>query len=1123
MLTYRIVSLLLTCTSVAMCANEPGRQIAQTDYPYAPVAFTEVKLSDSFWAPRIETNRKITIPYAFGKCEETGRIDNFAIAAGLKEGEHKGSFPFDDTDPYKILEGASYCLSVAPDPKLDAYLDNLISLIAAAQEDDGYLFTCRTNHCERLKNWFGDARWEKLEGSHELYNMGHLYEAAVAHWRATGKRTLLDVVIKNADFLCETFGPGKVEKWPGHQIIEMGLARLYRATGEKKYLDLAKYLLDVRGPGGNPYNQSHEKVVNQSEAVGHAVRATYMYCGMADVAALTGDASYQRAIDRIWENVVTKKLYVTGGIGATGGGEAFGRNYELPNETAYCETCAQIGNVMWNHRMFLRYGHAKYIDVMERTLYNSLISGVSLDGKAFFYPNPLASHGQHERSPWFGCACCPGNITRFVASVPGYVYAHEGDDLYVNLFVQGVGKVRMPGGIVRIEQFTEYPWDGYVRIAVRPETAMEFGLRVRIPGWAQGRPAPSDLYRYADDAPGEAALKVNGEKANPETNKGYAVIERRWEKGDVVELQLPMKVRRVLANENVEADRGRVALERGPIVYCAEWKDNGGNVHNLVLDDEAELGTEYRTELLNGVTVVRGQLKAVRQEKNGEVVSKSHELVAIPYCVWAHRGKGDMAVWLARDEATAEVKTAVGVVPNGSFEKSSGGEPAGWKPQSYSGRAAYDYVEGGRTGRRCVMISSTAGADAGWLGTVFVKPDTRYRLSGWIRTEDLDAGSGKGALLNLHNIQPMQTPAVKGTKDWTKVEVEFNSGANAIVQINCLFGGWGQSRGTAWYDDVRLEPANSGAARTTRPQMYYTDTTYGRSFAKDPDVVQFNGRYLMYYSIHRGQKGIAVGIAESTDLDNWTKAGELLPQSDYESKGLAAPGAMLHGGKVHLFYQTYGNGRRDAICHAVSDDGIHFERNATNPIFRPTGDWNCGRAIDADTIVHDGRILLYCATRDPDMKVQKLIVAGAPADSDWERDKWRQLCNESILEPELDWEKRCIEAPTVCKHGDRLYMFYAGAYNNEPQQVGCAVSDDGISWERLSDKPLLTNGKKGEWNSSESGHPGVFVDDDGQMHLFFQGNNDKGKSWYLSRMRVAWDDGKPYLIRPHDGRQFRIR
>ncbi len=314
------------------------------------------------------------------------------------------------------------------------------------------------------------------------------------------------------------------------------------------------------------------------------------------------------------------------------------------------------------------------------------------------------------------------------------------------------------------------------------------------------------------------------------------------------------------------------------------------------------------------------------------------------------------------------------------------------------------------------------------------------------------------------------------------------------------------------------------AAPSGRPEMYYTDTSHGRSLAKDPDVEWFGGRYLMYYSVNRGKDGWAVGIAESRDLMHWTKVGEVLPAGDYESKGLAAPAAMVRDGKLHLFYQTYGNGRNDAICHAVSEDGIHFTRNATNPIFKPTGDWNCGRAIDADVIEHDGRLLLYCATRDPEMKVQKLVVASAPADSDYGRDKWTQLCDASILEPQLPWEKKCIEAPSVCRHDGRLFMFYAGGYNNEPQQIGCAVSRDGISWTRLSQEPLLPNGDEGEWNASESGHPGVFTDRDGQMHLFFQGNNDKGASWHLSRMKVARDEaGNPYLIRPGDERTFHLR
>jgi len=783
--------------------------VPKRDYPIAPVPFTEVKLADEFWSRRIETNRKVSIPYAFGKCEENGRMDNFAIAGGLKKGEHRGNYPFDDTDPYKILEGASYSLSVHPDAKLDKYLDDLIVKIAAAQEDDGYLFTCRTNQSKKLINWYGKERWEKLGGSHELYNMGHLYEAAVAHYQATGKRTLLDVAIKNADFLDMVFGQGKNETAPGHQIIEMGLARLYRATGNEKYLKLAKFYLDTRGPDGSAYRQAHQRVTEQSEAVGHAVRATYMYSGMADVAALTGDQAYLKAIDRIWDNVAAKKLYLTGGVGATGSGEAFGKNYELPNETAYCETCAAIGNVMWSHRMFLFHGEAKYIDVLERTLYNALISGVSLEGDTFFYPNPLASHGQHKRSPWFPCACCPGNITRFVASVPGYVYAQAGSRLYVNLFVAGTGTVEIMKNTVRIEQQTEYPWDGAVKITVEPEQARKFSVCIRIPGWAKNRPVPSDLYRYINVSTQKAVLTVNGKTVDTRMEKGFACIEQVWNKGDVVELNLPMPVRRVLTHEQVEANVGRVALERGPIVYCAEWPDNDGHVLDLVVPDDAKMTSEHRKDLLGGVTVVRGKVVGVSYGEDGKTLTKKdRDLVAIPYYAWAHRGAGKMAVWLARDVAAAQVATKPGTRKNPSFEKGTKDKPAGWEKTTYGGKGEFKYVEGGRTGKKCVMLSSTNGADIGWLTSVGVKPNSQYKLTGWIKTENVQSTGerqAKGALLNLHNIQPLQTKAVTGTKDWTKVELVFNSGARSLVEINCLFGGWGLSTGKAWYDDLQLE------------------------------------------------------------------------------------------------------------------------------------------------------------------------------------------------------------------------------------------------------------------------------------------------------------------------------
>ena len=640
------------------------------DYPIQPVSFIDVKITDKFWVPRIETNRKVTIPYAFGKCEETGRIDNFAIAGGLMKGEHRGSFPFDDTDPYKILEGAAYSLSVHPDVKLEKYLDELIAKIAAAQEDDGYLYTCRRNNSKRLLNWYGEQRWSKLDKSHELYNMGHLYEAAVAHYQATGKRTLLNVAIKNAELLNTVFGPGKNETAPGHQIIEMGLARLYRTTGDEKYLRLAKFFLDTRGPGGKEYNQSHKKVFDQSEAVGHAVRATYMYCGMADVSALTGDQRYIEAIDRIWENVVAKKLYITGGIGAKKDGEAFGKDYELPNADAYCETCAAIGNCFWNHRMFLSHGDAKYIDVLERILYNGLISGVSLSGDRFFYPNPLESHGQHKRSPWFSCACCPGNIARFIPTVPGYIYAHSEDKLFINLFINSSGTISMKDNAVQIKQETRYPWDGELKITVEPQRSDKFTICVRIPDWAQNQPVPSDLYRFADSSDEKICLSINGKEIALDMKKGFACIERQWSRGDIITLNLPMPIRRILSHKKVLANTGRVALQRGPIVYCAEGVDNGGHALNLLLPDEAGLKAEHKKNLLGGVTVIRGRAVGLNYGEDRQTLkSKQQDFVAIPYCVWANRKACEMTVWLARDESAVQILTPAGTIRESSAER----------------------------------------------------------------------------------------------------------------------------------------------------------------------------------------------------------------------------------------------------------------------------------------------------------------------------------------------------------------------------------------------------------------------------------------------------------------------
>jgi len=643
-------------------ADATGPAAAHRDYPFKPVPFTAVHLNDVFWAPRIETNRSVTIPFAFKQCEITGRVANFVHAAealrgqlGEKDAKLPG-YPFDDTDIYKIIEGASYTLSVYPDPKLDEYIDGLVAKIAAAQEPDGYIYTARTINSEHPHAWSGAHRWENEEIlSHELYDLGHLYEAAVAHYQATGKRTLLDIALKSANLLCNTFGPGKRAIWPGHQIVEMGLVKLYRVTGDDRYLKVAKFMLDVRGgPNGSQYNQSQEPVVDQTEAVGHAVRATYMYSGMADVAAMTGDARYVHAIDAIWENVVQKKLYVTGGIGATGAGEAFGANYELPNLTAYNETCASVGNDFWNQRLFLLHGDAKYIDVMERTLYNGLVSGVSLDGKSFFYQNPLESNGRQGRSPWFGVACCPGNITRFMASAPGYMYALGNNALYVNLFGGSTADIAMDGRSVRVVQDTRYPWDGNVKITVDPGQPATFAIKIRIPGWARGEVTPSDLYRFERPEHTQARLSVNGSPVPIRLDKGYATVDRQWKNGDVIDLNLPMPVRRVLANDNVAADRGRIAIERGPIVYAAEWPDNPGHkVRDLMLPDSNKLTASFEPALLNGVEVVKGRAVALSYDANGKVLHKEQEFTAIPYYAWANRGNGEMVVWIPERESAA--------------------------------------------------------------------------------------------------------------------------------------------------------------------------------------------------------------------------------------------------------------------------------------------------------------------------------------------------------------------------------------------------------------------------------------------------------------------------------------
>lgn len=643
----------ITVLAGCLIGNSLLAQKEQLTHGYLidPVPFTSVKVSDSFWGQRLKASREVTIPLAFSKCEETGRYRNFELAAHPSDTTKVTGYSFDDTDVYKTIEGASYLLQTYPDKQLAHYMDSVLDIVAAAQEPDGYLYTARTMNPKHPHEWAGSKRWEKVEElSHEFYNLGHMVEGAIAHYQATGSRKFLDIAIRYADCVCREIGDGEgqVVRVPGHQIAEMALAKLYLVTGDQKYLDQAKFFLDKRGYTSrkDEYSQAHKPVIEQDEAVGHAVRAAYMYAGMADVAALTGDTSYVHAIDRIWDNIVTKKLYITGGIGATNQGEAFGKNYELPNMSAYCETCAAIGNVYVNYRLFLLHGDAKYYDVLERTLYNGLISGVSLDGGGFFYPNPLESMGQHQRQPWFGCACCPSNICRFIPSLPGYVYAVKDKQVYVNLFMGNEAELKVGGKKVILHQETRYPWDGHIAFTVDKNAAGTFAMKIRIPGWVRNQVVPSDLYTYSDGKRPGYSVKVNGEEVNSTLEQGYFILERKWKKGDRIELQLDMEVRTVKANGKVEADRGRMAVERGPIVYCAEWPDNDFNVLSVLMNQHPQFEVVEKPDLLYGLNQIKTSAQTLEYDEQGRLLAKDQQLTLIPYYAWAHRGAGNMAVWL---------------------------------------------------------------------------------------------------------------------------------------------------------------------------------------------------------------------------------------------------------------------------------------------------------------------------------------------------------------------------------------------------------------------------------------------------------------------------------------------
>jgi uncharacterized protein len=661
---------------LAICISQIGYS-QMKDYTYKPVDFTSVRLTDNFWLPRIKTNKTVTIPASFARCESTGRVKNFVMAAE-KSGKFCTTFPFDDTDIYKTIEGASFSLSLFPDKKLEAYMDSLITIVGKAQEPDGYLYTARTIDPAHPHAWAGNVRWEKeRELSHELYNSGHMYEAAAAHFVATGKRNFLNIALKNADLVCSVFGPNKMHTAPGHQVIEMGLVKLYRLTGKQEYLQTAKYFIEERGHykgydakskdpwKSGSYFQDHIPVVDQKEAIGHSVRAGYLYAAVADIAALTGDKKMLNAIDSIWQNLITKKLYVQGGAGAIGSGERYGDNYELPNATAYNETCAAIANVYFNQRMFQLHGNSKYIDVMEKILYNGFISGVGLDGKSFFYTNAMEiknsiSHKdkESERSGWFECSCCPTNVCRLLPSIPGYMYAQNGNNLYVNLFAASTASLTINNKPITIEQHNNYPWSGDLKFIIKTKKPDAFTVMMRIPGWANNVAIPSDLYTFKNLEAEKVVIKINNIAIDYSMENGYAVLNKTWKNGDVVTMDLPMQIQKVVANNLLKEDIGKVALQRGPIMYCAEWADNNGKTSNIILPENTKLTYTYNANLLNGIGVLSGTSNVINVDTvAGKISTGTQSFKAIPYYSWANRGKGEMNVWFNEKIKDIEIIT----------------------------------------------------------------------------------------------------------------------------------------------------------------------------------------------------------------------------------------------------------------------------------------------------------------------------------------------------------------------------------------------------------------------------------------------------------------------------------
>ena len=637
---------------------------AESNVTYVPA--TKVQVTDAFWKPLLDRNRIVTIPHNLRMCRESGMVANFERVAGLRDGDYHG-LPNWDEFLYKAIEAACYGLQQRLDPALEKELDDLIALLARAQDADGYLRTV-IQMSERGRGPANLKRWSNLSDNLELYCAGHLFEVGVAHFQATGKRSLLDVALKQAELIDRLFGPGKRVDVCGHEEIEPALVRLYEATGDERWWKLAKFFVDTRGTeaGGRrkrgEFSQDHAPLFEQTEAVGHAPRATYFYSGAADVGRLTGDPRYHTALRRLWGNVVTGKLYLNGGIGSRHDNEGFGPAYELPSQTAHTEVCAAVSFPMWATRMFRVEPDARYFDVVERTLYNNLAAGVSLSGDRYFYACPQASDGKYRfnrgwlpvdgqhlphaeasatRKEWFPCACCPPTLARYLPQVPGFTYATRGNALFVNLFIAGEARVEAGGATWKLKQEGNYTWEGKVKLTLKTGIANPRldTVFLRIPGWARNEPVPGDLYRFADNVADAPTLAVNGERAawRDLLTNGFARLTRDWRSGDVIELDLPMPVRRLIAHPKVADCAGKVAFERGPILYCFEGADHDGRVLDLALPADAAFQPRLRADILAGTTVLEGELARGKERIRA---------TAVPYSLWSNRGAGEMAVWL---------------------------------------------------------------------------------------------------------------------------------------------------------------------------------------------------------------------------------------------------------------------------------------------------------------------------------------------------------------------------------------------------------------------------------------------------------------------------------------------